>query len=195
MRTTLLLAALLIASVPYVATAHPPVADPQDSCLLRTAKDAPPLQPVNVPGTLTYLAPLGTSNPACAMPPPSPPIPPALAYTDEWGSHANTCAGILGPIPGAYCGPIVPALGTATCTWAPVFNTVQTALTIGFDQDGDGLVRWGGGDVYTVGPFPQGTFRVPNFYNVPAQVIGYPTSLNGGMLAPGDTNRVVCVTP
>jgi hypothetical protein len=95
----------------------------------------------------------------------------------------------------------VPPGGTATCTWAPVVNTIPTALTIGFDQlVFNGLIQFPEGPVTM--PLPPGAWTVTNPGALPERVIAYPTNpvvwpgpAPAGFLAPGDLNNVICVTP
>jgi hypothetical protein len=184
--------------------AHPPAPDPHNSCVSPVGQPGPFSLPVLVRGTLSYLAPLGTSIPACMGPGPFGP------YTSEWGSHAPACPPppFVGAIPGAYCGPLVPPGGTGTCSWIPVLNTVPTQLIVGWDGyippgapglDGFvNVVTTGGAEVPVFGPFLPGAWTVPNPYPVPARVIGFPTDVGPfppGTLAPGDLNLVICVTP
>lgn len=190
--SALLGAALLL---PAIAIAHPPAVDPHNSCLQRNAHEGKPTPPVLVKQTLSYLAPLGTSL-NCQ---PNDWI--------EWGSHADRCPPLpfIGPVAGAYCGPGVPPMGTATCTWWPVQNSVPTELVIGFDGLGGGpngfvnLVAQGERPAW--GTFPPGAWQVFNPYPVGARVIAFPTNIAlppdplAGALAPGDLNDIICVTP
>lgn len=194
------LSLLVLVATFSLASAHPPAADPQNSCLLDYGFPGGPSPFPLVDQTLTYLAPIPTSLIAClAPPPPAPPgfTPYPSSYVAEWGSHADPCPGAGVTVRGAYCGPVVPPGGTATCTWQPDINTVPTMLTIGFDRTGDGRVDvLFNGETPVFGPFPPGPWKVPNPYPVPAQVIGYPTSMIPfvpGTLAPSDANWVVCV--
>lgn len=192
MRRPLLVLLPFAILLPALVAAHPPAADPHNSCLVDKGVSGPPTPPVLVSGTHSYLAPAGTSLPC--------------APTFEWGSHAKACAGgggVVGPVPGAYCGPIVPAGGTATCTWTPVVNTVPTRLVIGFDVTFNGLVRHVEGEKMVFGGpappgFPPGSWTVPNPYGVAAPVIAFPTAIGPfppGLTAPNDQNLVICVTP
>lgn len=198
------------ASVPSFAGAHPPAADPQNSCVVKYEHPGT-VDVVPVVGTLSYLAPLGTSLPC----PGATNWGPTLA---EWGSHASPCPALpfVGPVAGAYCGPLVAPGGFATCALVSVVNTVPTGLIIGFDgfvppgaPGQDGVVNFlSSGEVPVFGPFPPSLMpdpaiggsttghTVPNPYPVSARVIAYPTDIGPyppGTLAPTDLNLVKCV--
>lgn len=200
-KATLAFAALaLLLLLPPLANAHPPLADPQNSCVLPIGGGAPPVPTQLVIGTLSYFAPLGTSMPGCLAPPPAPPLPPGLPpYAMEWGSHATPCppppfvGTLLGS--GVFCGPMVPPFALGTCTWLPVLNTVPTGLVIGFDVNLDGIISFppAGPELYVSQPFPPGSWGLPNLYGVPARVMAYPTNLIPmGAPAPLDINQVGC---
>lgn len=182
--TTALAVALMV--LPALAAGHPPVADPHNSCLQPFQRAGPKTPPVRVVDTLSYLAPLGSGLPCTP------------ADVAEWGSHAPPCPPppFVGPIPGAYCGPVIPGGALITCTWVPVLNTVPTELVIGFDGLGggpNGFVNLAGqGERPVWGTHPPGAWTVVNPYGVPARVIAFPTNIGGPALAPGDLNDVFC---
>lgn len=168
--------------LPALAMGHPPAVDTHAGCLQPFNRPAPAVPTVVVQQTLSYLDFLGTSL-AC----------PAAA-TAEWGSHSPPCPAppFVGPIPGAFCGPLVPAGGFATCTWWPGLNTVPTELVIGFDPKPFGGVVVPPGPVF--GSYPPGSWAAPNPYPTTARVIAFPTNIQvgTGVLAPGDWNNVGC---
>lgn len=185
-----------LALLPALASGHPPGADPHNSCLQPRDEAGPASPPVLVQQTLSYLAPLGTS-----------PLPCGPAATAEFGSHAQQCPPPpwTGPVAGAYCGPMVGAGLTATCTWNLNVMTVPTRLVIGFDglpAGPNGFVSLvADGERPVFGPYGPGSWRVINPYGVPARVMAFPTNVAmppdpaAGVLAPGDSNWVTCVTP
>lgn len=193
MRRKLLTCLLALATIGLVGSgiAHPPAADPSNACVLAPRMYPQGLVPVLVQGTLSYIAPLGTSLP-CG--------PPAIS---EWGSHAPPCPAppFVGAAPGEYCGPVVPPGGAVLCTWVPVLNTVPTRLYVGWDlAPFDGFVNFFTGETVIYGPM---TFNIPgvtgwfvaNPYATSARAIAYPTNIGPyppGAVAPGDQNLVIC---
>lgn len=198
------LAIPLLAAAP--ASGHPPGSasasgDWHFSCLRLVGEEAPApsAAPARVGETLSYVAPLGGALP-CAAP-----------DSAEWGSHVRLCHAppFLGPRAGAYCGPVVPsglAGGAAVCSWRPLSTSVPTGLAIGFDAPiasislGDGLIRHSTpGEERVFGPFPPGTWRVPNPLPVMGRVMAYPTNValpphaQAGVLVAADASEVVCV--
>lgn len=197
-------AGLALVLLPAPASGHPPGGGSGDwhfSCLRMAGEAAPgpAAAPARVGETLSYLAPLGTSLP-CAAP-----------DSAEWGSHVRLCHAppFLGPRAGAYCGPVVPsglAGGAAVCTWNPVSTSVPTGLVVGFEAPlvsislGDGLIRHTQpGEERVFGPYPPGTWRVPNPLPVVGRVLAFPTNLAlppdplAGAASAADASEVVCV--
>lgn len=182
MKTTTRAAALLttLLLAPF-AVGHPPAADPHAGCLQYWGPG--PADPtVVVQQMLSYLDPVGTSlgcNPATDI--------------AEFGSHAPACPPppFIGPIPGAFCGPVVPPGGVEDCTWWPGLMTVPTELVIGYDPKFTGFVP-PPGPVW--GHYPPGSWSAPNPYPVSARIIAFPTNvqIGSGALAPGDWHNVGC---
>ena len=195
---------------PPLTSAHPPSVDSHNSCVVKVLNVTTTSPLVPVLRTLSYLAPLGTSLPC----PGATPWGPTVA---EWGSHASACTGGEGAILGAYCGPVVPPGGFATCAWFPIADSVPTGLIIGFDgylapfpppgKPGlpgmDGFVSFAtAGELPVFGPFPASPtignpigWTVPNPYPVPARVIAFPTDVGPyppGALGTADVNLVQC---
>lgn len=192
----LLCIALACAAVP--ALGHAPSRDNQHACLHEGTPVVGAFRaPSRVEGTMSYLAPLGSSQPCGAF------------ATAEWGSHARIChdAPQTYATQGAYCGPVVPPMGTATCTWSPVETSVPTGLVIGFDGVSgvlpvfNGFIQSSKGEGPVYGPFPGGSWRVANPYSLPGRVVAYPTNTAlppdaaAGVLAVADVSNVVCAIP
>lgn len=177
---SLVLTALVLV-VPALAVGHPPAADPHAGCLQNVGQPGPAQPMAVVNGLFSYLAPLGVSL-AC----------PAVAAS-EWGSHAAACPppGFVGPAGGVFCGPVIPAGGFATCSWALGANPVPVELVIGFEPwpFPAGVVA-PPGPVY--GTFPAGSWTVPNPFGVPARVMAFPTNMVNGQMFPGAWNWVGC---
>lgn len=116
-----------------------------------------------------------------------------ISGLDYHVSTAPPCPGI-GAQPGEYCGPVIPPLGQATCTWFPVFNSVPTGLYAGFDVSGDGNVLDPSGETVE-GPIPAfpGGAVLTNPFSAPARIIAYPTNLLNQLQFPADLNLVTCV--
>lgn len=184
------------------ASAHPPAGDPHNGCVVYVQKTAPqPVPTTLVTGTLGYFAALRTSLP-CGEGTPNYRDPFGNLVTQEWGSHAASCKGVVNAaVPGAYCGPLVPPGGSVTCSWTPVLNSVPTGLVIGWDQNRDGFQNLvpTNAEPFVYGPYTQfqPAWVVANPYPVPAQAIAFPTQTNplfpGAALAPGDLNLVSCI--
>jgi hypothetical protein len=197
-KPALVLLTLSFALVAPVTSAHPPAADPHNGCVAYVQKPAPqPAPSTLVVGTLGYFAPLRTSLP-CAETTPNGRDPFGNPVTQEWGSHAASCRGVVNAaVGGAYCGPFVPPGGVVTCSWSPVLNSVPTGLVIGFDLNRDGFQNLVPTNVepWVYGPYTpfQPAWTVPNPYGGFAQAIAFPTQLSGATLAPGDLNLVACV--
>lgn len=174
--------------------AHPPAADLQQACLVPGGFGGNLVVATTVKGTLSYLSPAGASIPGCAP------------FIAEWGSHAPPCppAPFIGPIAGAFCGPMVLPGGVVECTWTPIVNTVPTKLVVGLDvPKHNGMINvLTPGEMNVYGPYNPsaivGTAVVANPLNVPVRAIAYPTTDSGLLfppmtLAPGDINQVDCV--
>lgn len=198
-RPWLIVLILAFALLPTFASAHPPAADPDNACVGLRATAGTPSATSTVPAVLSYVAPSGTSIPLCRA---FGPI--------EWGGHAS-CGSVLvvGPVAGAYCGPLVLAGATATCTWTwagGVHKAVTPdflGLVIGFDTPlYNGMISMTlerEGPVTT--PLAPGAWTVTNPYNEPARVLAFPTNtaMPGAgpyaVLDPTATDFVTCVTP
>jgi hypothetical protein len=206
-RRLVLLALGIAAMTPLVVSAHPPWTDLHNGCNVPAVAGGgapPPKDPVV--GTLGYFAPLGSF-----------PTPCPAGTVQEWGSHAAPCpthSTVVGPVPGAYCGPVIPVGGFAKCAWTPVLNTVPTGIVIGWDiYHGNGIPPDGLQNYYVstfptpapwrepwvYGPYPPspGVWAIPNPYPLPARVIAFPTQLTSntpiGALGSADVNLVTCV--
>src|ERR1051325_538606 len=182
MRHTLLMLAILgFVLLPSLVLAGPPAGDLHNSCVTPAGAMGPfTLPPLpTVPATMSHFMPLGTSLPACfAL---GPGMAPFAPYVSEWGGHGPGCPPppFVGAITGAYCGPVIPPGGAATCSWVPVFNTVPTGLVLGFGAVGalpplfppppppalpvtPGFVNLAvSGELPVFGPFPPSTSTLP----------------------------------
>ena len=172
---------LLLLALAPAASAHPPAADPHNSCTGNPFFLGPPVPTFPIPMVNSYLGPSPASLP-CAGP-------------AEVGSHEGPCPPLpfVGVAGNKFCGPLVPAGGAATCTWAPVIPGTQAIvqLVVGFDGNLDGLVTVvpppiGGPLEFPVsGPIPPGSWTIPNPLPVKARVIAYPTDVAlGGAILP-----------
>jgi hypothetical protein len=179
-----IVALALLAQAPWVA-AHPPAIDPQNSCTAPPFLDVPGGGGVPVGGTLSYLGPATGAPLSCPF------------GSSEWGSHAATCpvVPIVGTVPGAFCGPLVPPGGVAVCSFSRYSNTVWTYLYAGWDLPPyDGRInKLVSGESPVYGSILDNSVAViPNLSAVSARIIAYPTAVFG-VIAPGDINLVLCV--
>lgn len=201
MRNPLLLIGTLgLIIVPSVTTAHPPVFDPHNGCPVANGGPGLPLPPVIlVRGTLSYIQstpPPGDLSLHCEG---------ITGSLTEWGSHASGCPALPGivAVNGVFCGPLVPAGGTVTCTWFPLQSTLLTGLVIGFDRGlifplANGFIRVADGESPVLGPFIALTFlsvEVTNPFHMETRVMAFPTNVGGTTLAPGDLHLIWCSPP
>jgi hypothetical protein len=172
--TTLALVALGLLTIPFVAE--------EAAALSRACIGAPIAATGSIPAALvtgTFGFVMATSCPG--------------SLTPYHVSTAPACPAAVGPQPGEYCGPVIPAFSKAVCTWTPVLNTVPTGLYAGFDTTGDGNVFHPSGERIE-GPIPAYPLAgvITNPTPFPARIIAYTTNLAGNAAAPADLNLVHC---
>ena len=194
MNRILLVALAALAVVSTTALAHPPAVDNHNTCLRKEGTYLGPASALAVTGVLSYLSGPGGSLPC------------QPGDVLEFGSEAGACPAwpTVGPIPGAYCGPLVAPGGTATCRWETTnpIERPEAALVIAFDRSSGVVLPVFSGFVNLAlegerpgfGPFGPGEWRVTNPYPASARVIGFPTSQDG-LLWPADLNELECFTP
>lgn len=115
----------------------------------------------------------------------------ALTFT----SAAKDCpgGGFVGPVDGAYCGPLVPPGHVVRCSFDPVGPLApHTVLVVGFDVDDDGYVDVGTSELAAL-PMDstRGAWEVTNVFHKEVAIIAYPTSTTG-VHDPFATTYVAC---
>jgi len=181
----LLLPCLLVPA----ATGHPPSSDPSHACAHaeKAVPGVPSTSLSSVTGVLGYLDP-------------TPGVMGCLRTNHgiAWASHADACPALPfeGPVAGAYCGPLVAAGATATCTWAPApASTTPTVMLFGLDWDMDGYFADAILENPVFGPVGPGAWTVTNIWGDDTRLIAFPTVAAGSTVDPLATTLVTCATP